>query len=59
MPQQNDEGMDKYAVDETGNPEVLEKAAAQGCPNCGGHITRHGNIVSCENCGTAPFEKRK
>ena len=48
--------MDKYSVDEQ-NSERLEKQAALGCPQCGGDLTRHGNVLMCERCGTEPFEK--
>lgn len=51
--------MDKYAVDETVNQQAMEKAAAQGCPNCGAKCERHGNTLICPNCGTAPFEKQQ
>ncbi len=54
-----DEGMDKYAVDESGDKDVLEKAASDGCPDCGAAIQKHGNVAICPNCGTRPFEKKK
>jgi len=49
--------MEKYGVDEQINQEKLEKQASEGCPKCGGKVTRHGNILACENCGTEPFEQ--
>jgi nucleoid DNA-binding protein/ribosomal protein S27AE len=49
--------MDKYGVDETGTE--LEKKAAAGCPNCGGKVEKHGNVLACEKCGTEPFEGSK
>jgi hypothetical protein len=56
----DNEGMEKLGVDEGVDQESLEKIAAEGCPNgCGGKITRHGSILSCSNCGTEPFEKKK
>ena len=57
---ESDEGMDKFGVDE-GQPDqtALEKTSAEGCPDCGGKITRHGNTLVCSNCGTKPFEKRQ
>jgi predicted RNA-binding Zn-ribbon protein involved in translation (DUF1610 family) len=57
MNKQNDEGMTKYAVDEGVNPDVIEKAAAQGCPVCGAAVKVHGRVVECPKCGTEPFEK--
>jgi predicted RNA-binding Zn-ribbon protein involved in translation (DUF1610 family) len=51
------EGMTKYAVDEGIDPDVLEKAAAHGCPRCGAPVTQHGRVVECPRCGTEPFEK--
>lgn len=52
--------MEKYAVDENQeNQEELEKKAAQGCPECGGKIERHGSTLICVNCGSAPFEAKK
>jgi predicted RNA-binding Zn-ribbon protein involved in translation (DUF1610 family) len=50
--------MEKYGVNEQVDQETLEKAAAQGCPNCGAKPERHGQILSCPNCGTEPFEKK-
>lgn len=55
----DDEGMDKYAVDETGDTGALEKAASDGCPNCGATVQKHGNVAVCPNCGTSPFEKKR
>jgi ribosomal protein S27AE len=46
--------MEKYGVDETG--EEMEKKAAAGCPKCGGKVEKHGNVLTCEHCGTEPFE---
>ena len=50
--------MDKFAVDEGQDQEEMEKAAAKGCPKCGATPEKHGNILSCPNCGTEPFEKK-
>jgi ribosomal protein S27AE len=51
------ETMEKYGVDEqVKDQEALEKKAAQGCPNCGGPVTRHGSILICAKCGSQPFE---
>jgi ribosomal protein S27AE len=49
--------MEKYGVDETIDQEKLEKSASEGCPKCGGKVTRHGAILICKNCGTEPFEQ--
>ena len=51
--------MEKYGVQEGADSEQLEKAASDGCPDCGGKVVRHGNVMKCESCGTAPFEKEK
>lgn len=51
--------MDKLGVEEGQDQEKMEKAANQGCPKCGATPERHGNILSCPNCGTEPFEKSK
>lgn len=48
----------KYAVDETVGYDA-EKVATEGCPNCGSKIERHGQVLCCPRCGTAPFEKEK
>lgn len=59
MPHENKpaEEMTKYAVDEGVDPDVLEKAATQGCPICGAKCTVHGRVVECPTHGTEPFEK--
>lgn len=49
--------MEKLGVDEGVDPN-LEKHAAQGCPECGSPVERHGRILVCPKCGTAPFEKK-
>lgn len=54
---EKDEGMTKYAVDEGVDPDVMEKAAAEGCPTCGSKCSIHGKVVECPRCGTEPFEK--
>ncbi len=51
--------MEKYAVDESVNQETMEKAAAQGCPECGAKCERHGNTLICPRHGSAPFEKKQ
>ena len=54
-----DEGMDKYAVDETAGltSQEQEKRAAEGCPRCGRVLEKHGSVVVCPECGSEPFEK--
>jgi hypothetical protein len=54
----NDEGMDKYAVDETAGltSEQLEKKANKGCPICGRAPERHGSTLLCPVHGSEPFE---
>lgn len=50
--------MDKFGVDEGTDNEKLEKAAADGCPQCGAKCTKHGSTMVCPKCGTEPFEKK-
>jgi nucleoid DNA-binding protein/ribosomal protein S27AE len=49
--------MEKYGVDESGSEQ--EKKAQAGCPNCGSKVEKHGNVLVCPKCGTAPFEGEK
>ena len=51
--------LEKFGVDESVNQEELEKKAAEGCPECGAKVERHGNVILCPNCGSAPFEKKE
>jgi len=51
--------MEKYAVDETVDQDVMEKAAADGCPECGAKCERHGNTMKCPVHGTEPFERKR
>jgi ribosomal protein S27AE len=51
--------MEKFGVEEGANQEELEKQAMQGCPKCGGRVARHGATLTCNNCGTEPFETEK
>lgn len=52
------EMMEKYGVDETTghSSEQLEKMAAEGCPECGSKLTKHGSVMICPVHGSAPFE---
>lgn len=50
--------MEKLGVDEGADQEEMEKAATQGCPECGATVEKHGRLLSCPNHGTAPFEKK-
>lgn len=52
--QRVEETMEKYGVDEQGTEQ--EKVAQKGCPNCGGAVEKHGNVLACPKCGTEPFE---
>lgn len=53
----NEEGMDKYAVDElAGSSEDLEKKAQKGCPVCGRTPEVHGSVLICPVHGSEPFE---
>jgi DNA-directed RNA polymerase subunit RPC12/RpoP len=55
-----DDEMQKLGVDEQlGDQERLEKQAAEGCPECGGRVERHGQVLICEQCGSRPFEKKR
>ena len=54
-----DEGMSKFGVDESVDAKVMEKAAAEGCPECGAKVRKEGSILICPTHGTEPFEKAK
>jgi nucleoid DNA-binding protein/ribosomal protein S27AE len=49
--------LEKYAVDEGGDQEKLEKQAAKDCPKCGSNVEKHGRTLVCPRCGSEPFEK--
>ena len=51
--------MDKLGVDESIDQEVLEKAAAEGCPECGSELIKEGRLLICPKHGTEPFERKK
>jgi len=51
--------MEKYAVDESKDQDRLEKAAAQGCPECGAKLEKHGAVLLCPAHGSKPFEGEK
>lgn len=53
---EEEDQMDKFAVVEDIDQEKLEKQAAQGCPECGSKVERHGTTLICPKCGSAPFE---
>jgi len=60
MNRDNDEGMDKYGVDQSGD-DCFEKHGSTGCPMCGapGHtLIKHGQVTVCPTCGTEPFGQR-
>lgn len=48
--------MEKFGVDEAHADN--EKVAADGCPECGAKVERHGNVLACPTHGTEPFEKK-
>lgn len=53
-----DEGMDKFAVDESvGSSEALEKRASKGCPVCGRQLAKHGSVLLCPVHGSEPLER--
>ena len=49
-----EEGMEKYGVDETSKD--AQKQAAEGCPECGKKLVKHGNVTLCPEHGSEPFE---
>lgn len=51
--------MEKFGVNEEVDQEAMEKAASEGCPNCGGKVQKHGNVMVCPRCGSEPFEKAR
>lgn len=53
--------LEKYGVDtSTGrDDEQLEKLAAEGCPDCGSELVKHGSVVICPKCGSSPFEDNR
>jgi len=51
--------MEKFGVDESVNQVAMEKAAAQGCPECGAKVIKDGNVMRCPVHGTEPFEKKR
>lgn len=54
-----EEIMEKYGVDTSVDTDKLEKAASEGCPECGEKVERSGSVVRCRRCGTAPFEEKR
>ena len=50
--------MDKYSVDQTVDSEQLEKAASEGCPECGAKCAQHGSVLICPRHGTEPFNRK-
>jgi NADH pyrophosphatase NudC (nudix superfamily) len=58
MPDNNDEGMDKYAVEEDGSGVKTADAQEGYCPNCGTKLepAETTNVLKCPKCGTKPFE---
>lgn len=51
--------MEKLGVDESVDHAAMEKAATEGCPDCGAKCESLGHLLSCPRCGTKPFEKRE
>lgn len=54
----NDEGMDKYGVDEDGSGVKTADAQEGRCPICGAKLEPSDkvNVLKCPVHGTAPFE---
>ena len=53
-----DEGMNKYAVDEDGSGVKTADAQGGHCPECGAKLepAEKNNVLKCPRCGTKPFE---
>jgi len=51
--------MEKFGVDESVDQETLEKKAANGCPECGRKLERHGRVLMCPVHGSEPFEAKR
>lgn len=51
--------MDKFGVDEGIDQETLEKAASEGCPECGAELIKEGSLLICPKHGTEPFERMR
>ena len=58
MSDPNEQGMEKYGVDEGTDSEGLEKKAAEGCPKCHQKPEKHGTILVCPTHGSEPFEAK-
>jgi uncharacterized Zn finger protein (UPF0148 family) len=56
MSHEQEEGMSKLGVNERVDQDKLEKAAAEGCPDCGRALVRHGATLICPVHGSEPFE---
>lgn len=50
--------VEKLGVDEGIDQEKMEKAASEGCPECGAPVEKHGNVLACPVHGTEPFERK-
>ena len=50
--------MEKYSVDTTAGGDFTKTASKQDrCKVCNGELEKHGRVLKCVNCGTAPYEK--
>lgn len=58
MPDDNNEGMEKYGVDEPGSGTKTADAREGRCPRCGAPLesAERTNVLKCPRCGTQPFE---
>lgn len=54
----DDEGMEKYGVDEDGSGTKTADAQRGHCPKCGAKLepTDKVNVLKCPTHGTLPFE---
>lgn len=61
MSENNDEGMDKYAVDEDGSGVKTADAQEGRCPICGAKLEPADttNVLKCPTHGTLPFEDQR
>lgn len=53
----NDNGMEKYAVDTTPDGEKHASPLPEKCPECGREAIRHGAVTLCPVHGSRPFER--
>lgn len=54
----DDDGMNKYGVEEDGSGTKTAEAQEGRCPACGSKLrpAEKNNVAICPKCGTKPFE---